>query len=140
MDHWLSNTGEDYQVDVGAMRSALPGFDELISSAVAAGAGGNHFDTGWRAADTGLNNLDYYYAIYNFQYRVTGGRDSGGGVHYWVQVFKRYNFGTPAEGGSDVFIGAKGVGVTVSQADLSRPNTLGKARDFNLVGTELFHR
>ena len=54
--------------------------------------------------------------------------------------FRRYNFGTPAEGRNDVFSGAKGVGVMVGQADLSRLNTFGKARGFNLVGTQLFHR
>ena len=111
----------------------------LISSAVTAGAG-DYFDTGWQRTKTGLNNVNYYYAIYNFQYRVTGGRDCGGGVHYWVHVVKRHNFGTPAEGRDDVFIGAQGVGVTVSQENLTRLNTLGKARDVNLVGTELFHR
>lgn len=100
------------------------------------------FTTGWRTTRTGNGDANWFLALNGFQYRVTGSTVGSGAdkkAEYWVQVYKRYNWGTDSEGRDDVYWPRKSLpAIHVRQADWARLNTVGLARDYDTSGSAFF--
>ncbi len=138
MDHWLSNTGDDFELDVRQMRKELPDFDYTVDDYLQKQKG-KRFNSGWQRTNTGNQNRDWYFAVNNFQYRVSGG-SSGGKQWYWLQVYKRYNYGTVEEGRRDLYLPNKDMTIMhIHQPEFARLHTLGLARDYDAVGSDFFY-
>ncbi|MES4901262.1 MULTISPECIES: hypothetical protein [unclassified Streptomyces] len=143
--HWLSNSGEAATINPLKMMDDLPELKRLVGQEVKPG----RFDSGWKS-DKVSRHLsldggdsaqvrDWYYALNGYQYRVRGNVVDDNGVlkgTVTVDIYKRYNFGNPAGG---VHRGDVGKGpVKLSQNDLAHLNTVGLARDFDVVGHETY--
>jgi hypothetical protein len=98
------------------------------------------FDSGWKQTNTGEENTNWYYAMYNFRYKISGRRSGDGSkAQCWVQVYKRYNRGTEVEGRSDLYY--KKLGVTlvhVRQPDWAHLHTVGLVKDYDASGSASF--
>jgi RHS repeat-associated protein len=139
LTHWLSNTGDPYELDVNQMLKEMPKFKKEIQFELGKLKGKGNFDSGWKLTDTGNEDPDWYFAVNNFQYRVTGRTGSDGKSQYWLQVYKRYNFGTEEEGRNDVFFPNKDLTLTrVHQPDWAHLHTVGLARDYDASGSGFF--
>ncbi|WP_432587772.1 hypothetical protein ABVG11_20920 [Streptomyces sp. HD1123-B1] len=143
--HWLSNSGEAATINPVQMMNDLPEFKKAVGQEIRPGK----FDSGWKEDKVSRHlNLpgggsprvrDWYYALNGYQYRVRGDVVDDGGVlkgTVTVDIYKRYNWGNPAGGDHRNDVG-KGP-VKISQNDLAHLNTVGLARDFDVVGHETY--
>jgi hypothetical protein len=155
--HYLYGNGEDYQVDPKTLMHDVPSFGQDVNDFVAAHQGQGAFDSGWinthtdirdtQGNVTGQQSLDWYYAMHDWRYRVTGtsitGADGSTNTQYTVEVFKPYVFGSPR---SDINIplvtplskNLPGGPVTLSQDSIQNLNTVGLARNFTVTGSSTF--
>lgn len=148
--HYLYGNGEDYQIDPSKLMHDVPGFGQAVNSYVAGQQGKGSFDSGWINTNTditdaqgnvtGQQSLDWYYAMHDWRYRVSGtsipAADGSTSTQYTVDVFKPYVFGSPR---SDINIpftrNLPGGPVTLPQDDIQHLNTVGLARNFDVVGS-----
>lgn len=145
LQHWLSNSGEAATINPAQMMNDLPELKRQIALQIKPG----RFDSGWKS-DAVHRHLrlpggdspkvrDWYYALNGYQYRVRGNVvDDHGDLKgtVTVDIYKRYNWGNPAGG---VHRGDVGKGpLKISQNDLAHLNTVGLARDFDVVGHETY--
>jgi RHS repeat-associated protein len=145
-EHWLANTGNPYQLDVNQMLRDLDNFNTIVQAYVRESSEGSRrkssFDSGWLSIDTGNANKNWYFAVNNFQYRISGrtiGSGSSAKTHYWVQVYKRYNFGTEEEGRRDLELPNKNLTlIHLRQPDLAHLHTVGLARDYDAMGSAFY--
>lgn len=155
--HYLYGNGEDYHVDPKALMHDVPGFGQAVNDFVAQHQGQGSFDSGWINTNTditdaqgnvtGQQSLDWYYAMHDWRYRVTGSSvplpDGSNSTQYTVDVFKPYVFGSPR---SDINIplvtplskDLPGGPVKLSQDAIQHLNTVGLARNFTVVGSGTF--
>ncbi|HEX3649754.1 MAG TPA: hypothetical protein VHV49_15120 [Pseudonocardiaceae bacterium] len=157
--HYLYGNGEDYQVDPKQLMRDVPSFGQAVDNFVAQHQGQGSFDSGWINTNTditdaqgnvtGQQSLDWYYAMHDWRYRVTGNSvtlpDGTSSTQYDVDVFKPYVFGSPR---SDINIplvtplskNLPGGPVTLPQDSIQHLNTVGLARNFTVVGTSSLTR
>lgn len=151
--HYLYGNGEDYTVDPSKLMHDVPSFGQAVDGYVASQQGKGAFDSGWINTNTditdangnvtGQQSLDWYYAMHDWRYRVTGtsvtGDDGTTSTQYSVDVFKPYVFGSPR---SDINIpftrNLPGGPLTLKQDDIQHLNTVGLARNFDVTGTSSF--
>lgn len=155
--HYLYGNGQDYPVDPKALMHDVPGFGQAVDDFVARHQGQGAFDSGWTNTNTditdaqghvtGQQSLDWYYAMHDWRYRVTGtsvtAADGSVNTQYTVDVFKPYVFGSPR---SDINIplvtplskDLPGGPIRLPQDAIQHLNTVGLARNFNVVGTATF--
>ncbi|WP_246486158.1 RHS repeat-associated core domain-containing protein [Kribbella qitaiheensis] len=141
LTHWLGHTGDPFEFDVDQMLKEMPKFSKEVQFELGKlkRKGKGSFDSGWKLTDTGNEDPDWYFAVNNFQYRVTGRNGSDGKSQYWLQVYKRYNFGTEEEGRNDVLFPNKDFTLTrVHQPDWAHLHTVGLARDYDATGSGFF--
>jgi hypothetical protein len=150
--HYLDGGGADYVVDVNALMNEVPGFAAAVLAYVADQAGKKSFDssdtyehtinisTDTDAKDASghliQQNYDWYYAMHDFRYRVTGhseNPDGTGNIHYTVEVSKSYVFHPDHP---DLKI--PHTGLVVKQGDIAHLNTTGNATDFYIKGAAEF--
>jgi hypothetical protein len=145
--HYLHGNGEDYQVDPGKIMKDVPSFQRDVDAFVDSHRGTGSFDSGWLNTNTditdsqgnvtGQQSLDWYYAMHDWRYRVTGKSIVEDGLtltDYKVEVFKPYVFGSPR---SDVNIPV--FGGHLPQDDIQHLNATGLARNFYVTGSRSFH-
>jgi hypothetical protein len=151
--HYLYGDGSDYQVNPSTLMHDVPGFGQAVNNYVAGQQGTGTFDSGWINTNTDITNaqgnvtgqqsLDWYYAMHDWRYRVTGtsttAADGSISTQYSVDVFKPYVFGSPR---SDINIpytrNLPGGPMTLQQDDIQHLNTVGLAHNFNVTGTSTF--
>ncbi|GAA4848677.1 hypothetical protein [Saccharopolyspora rosea] len=138
-EHYLSATGEPYEVNPAAMLNDIPQFKRDVDGTLSniRSQPDGTFSTAWTSTAPNLDddtrgNLDWYYALNHFQYRLVGEKQ-GGEITYHVEVKKRYDFGTPSEHRRD-FDGPIPPLTHIEQADAAYLNTTGKAKDFDVHG------
>ncbi|GAA3486552.1 DNRLRE domain-containing protein [Streptomyces cremeus] len=141
LSHWLGNSGKSYKVDPIGMLRDIPRFREDVAKQLErARIGGKAvFDSGWQKTradeEDGESSLDWYYALNNFQYRVSGTNLRKQGMTYTVQVRKRYDWGIPSEKRNDLKQSFLWVDVNVQQAEVAHLHTAGMAQDFDVYGS-----
>ncbi|MCI2424162.1 hypothetical protein MOQ72_42890 [Saccharopolyspora sp. K220] len=135
LEHWLDGSGKPYEVDTQKMLKDMPQFQKDVNAdltEVKKGQDGK-FETEWSDSrpdlDDGPSNLNWYYALNNFEYRLVGEKQ-GDEVTYQVEVRKQYDWGTPSEHRADLEKGP----VHLEQADIAHLNSVGFARDFQVHG------
>jgi hypothetical protein len=140
-DHYLRANGEPVNVEVDRMLHDVPAFRKDVDrtlDTVRQGPDGR-FTTEWESSAPDLKDgdpsLNWYYALNNFRYRLVGVKN-GDQITYHVEIYKRYDFGIPSEHRRDLEKRIQGISVFgVHQADVSRLNMVGKAKDFYVYGT-----
>ncbi|WP_435241127.1 hypothetical protein [Streptomyces cucumeris] len=143
--HWLANSGDAVTINPAQMMNDLPKFKAKVGQEIKPG----RFDSGWKSDSVarqlggpsggGQSVRDWYYALNGYQYRVRGNVVEDDGVlkgTVTVDIYKRYNWGNPAGGEHRNDVG-KGP-VKISQNDLAHLNTVGLARDFDVIGHETY--
>ncbi|WP_416529646.1 DNRLRE domain-containing protein [Streptomyces coelicoflavus] len=141
LSHWLGNSGDAYEVDPEAMLSDIPRFREDVTKYLQKERieGNATFDSGWLRTradeEDGESSLDWYYALNNFQFRVTGSNQRKYGMTYTVQVRKRYDWGVPSEKRNDLKQSFLWVDIDVQQAEVAHLHTVGLAQDFDVYGS-----
>jgi RHS repeat-associated protein len=141
LSHWLGNSGDPYEVDPEAMMRDIPRFRRDVTRYLegARAEGNATFDSGWLRTradeEDGESSLDWYYALNNFQFRVTGTNQRKFGTTYTVQVRKRYDWGVPSEHRNDLKQSFLWVDVDVQQAEVAHLHTVGLAQDFDVYGS-----
>ena len=137
LGHYQDNTGTDFTIDPSQLMQDVPSFQRDVAAYVAAHPGA--FDSGWINTNTditdangnvtGQQSMDWYYALHDWRYRITGTTDN-----YTVQVYKPYVFGSPR---SDLNIPliTKWTGMRLPQNDVEHLNAAGIARNFVVTGT-----
>ena len=151
--HYLYGNGEDYKVDPSKLMADVPSFGQAVNSYVAGQQGKGAFDSGWINTNTditdangnvtGQQSLDWYYAMHDWRYRVTGdsvtGADGTTSTQYTVDVFKPYVFGSPRSDINVPFTRNLPDGpFTLKQDDIQHLNTVGLARNFDVTGSSTF--
>lgn len=154
--HYLDGSGTDYQIDPSKLMRDVPSFNREVNDFVAAHRGTvGTFDSGWINTNTDIydsahkhvvdqESYDWYYAMHDWRYRVSGRSiDFGDGnivTDYTVDVYKPYIFGSPRgninlPGSGHLPFGPYPV---LKQDDIEHLNTVGLARNFNVVGSSSF--
>ncbi len=148
LDHYLGNSGSTVTVDPKQLMTDNPSFGQRIGDTVAANAGQSTFDSGWvnYNADlhdasgkfNGSESYDWYYAMHDFRYRVTGTNvvDASGQTitNYNVDVYKPYIFGGPNRSPLTI----PHTGIKLSQDDMQGLHDAGLAQDFLITGSSSF--
>ena len=135
LDNFLDGSGSSMSVDPVEMLDDLRSFRTLVRDQVSGESEGSVFDSGWQGASVDFgssgDDLDWYYAFYHYEYRVSGTLES-----YDVEVRKEYNWGIPSEGKANLSFEKFGVTwMDVPQPAVSRLNSVGLARDFDVYGS-----
>jgi hypothetical protein len=142
--HFLDNTGTPVPADPQHIMNDVPKFRNLVYDALLT-QGNYAFDTGWTNTDveddtTGIaQSEDWYYALNDFRYRVTGrGYVSGDQqvVDYSVGLLKPYVFGQ--SGGLFRKPIHLPLGITIDQQQLANLHTTGLAQNFIVQGVTHF--
>ncbi len=141
LQHFLDNSGKTVEAPVDTMLDDVPQFQRDVDSTlddVRKGPDGP-FTTEWSSTapnlkDKGNGNLDWYYALNHFQYRLVGEKVNGQ-IEYHVEIQKRYDWGIPSEHRADLAQESMLLDVHYEQADIARLNSVGLARDFDVKGT-----
>ncbi|MDJ0347569.1 RHS repeat-associated core domain-containing protein [Streptomyces sp. H10-C2] len=137
LQHWMENSGDDYEVDPSTMINEIPNFKKTVASYLAGvSKSRNHiFDSGWQGTRSvesdGGKSLDWFYALNHFQWRVSGTKLTREGIVYNLEVRKRYDWGVPSEHRDDL----NGAWIHFNQPELAHLHTVGMARDFNVYGS-----
>lgn len=130
----------------------VPSFQRDVDAFVAAHQGAGSFDSGWvntntdisdaRDNVTGQQSLDWYYALHDWRYRVTGSSTVVNGqpkTDYTVDVYKPYVFGAPRSGLNIPGV-TKMTGIRLDQDHIQHLNAAGLARNFVVTGRRTYHR
>ncbi|MFE2579624.1 RHS repeat-associated core domain-containing protein [Streptomyces sp. NPDC059378] len=147
MEHWMENGGETVELNVADMMNSLSYMRKQVGEKIKLG----HFDSGWKPSSVadgktqgmnkGADADDYYFALNGYQYRVRGdtvmkrGQITG---TVTVDVYKRYNWGNIAGGKPRKDLGY-GPFRPLKQNDLAHLNSVGLARDFDVIGHQTFN-
>ncbi|TDD06918.1 hypothetical protein E1181_11540 [Saccharopolyspora terrae] len=135
LQHWLDGSGKPYEVNAQKMLDDMPNFQKDVNEDLAEVKKGEDgsFATSWSDSkpnpDDGPKNLNWYYALNHFEYRLVGEKH-GDQVDYRVEVRKEYDWGTPSEHRSNVEKGP----IEMEQADIAHLHSAGMARDFHVHG------
>jgi hypothetical protein len=136
LKHYIDNSGEPYTVDADRMLKDLPQFQKDVNETLKSvrELPDGKFTTDWGSTapnleDGGSGNLNWYYALNHFQYRLVGEKHDGE-ITYHVEVQKRYDWGIPSEHRRPLEKGP----IDFEQADLARLNLVGEAKDFDVRG------
>lgn len=149
LSHYLDATGTDYKIDPSKLMQDVPSFQKQVQNIVNSHLGQGPFQSAWQNANTdlrgpngqyqGQQNLDWFWGMHDWRYQVTGNSviDPSGNIttQYTVDVFKPYIFGAPR---SDIPVPGTGGSITVTQDQIENLNTVGLARNFNIVGSSTF--
>jgi hypothetical protein len=137
-DHYLDGSGKPVNIDANRLLNDSPTFQQDVNSSLGdvRKMPDGTFQTPWKGSSSPANqNLNWYYALNNFQYRLVGEKH-GGQIQYHVEVQKRYDWGVPTEHRRDL---PKNVGPVslghFEQSQLARLNQIGAAKDFDVHGT-----
>ncbi|MBP2056094.1 hypothetical protein J2Z21_009111 [Streptomyces griseochromogenes] len=139
LQHWLDNVGSDYQVDPMQILRDCPSSEYAIkvnAALAAARAKDGPFDSGWHNVEIkGQDNLDWYWALHDVQYRVSSTQTYDASGHkittVRVQIWKRYAFGNEGDKNrTDIPTPLGGI----PQSKISQLHDLGLARNYNVVG------
>ncbi|MGW2721536.1 hypothetical protein [Streptomyces sp. NPDC001492] len=139
--HYLDGSGKTVEVEPQQMMRDIPQFhrdvDKTLEQDVRKRPDGP-FTTEWgstapNTAD-GDSSMDWYYALNHFQYRLVGEKH-GDEITYQVEVNKRYDWGVPSEHRRTQEKFGGPFKMELEQADLAHLNSVGLARDFDVVGT-----
>ncbi|WP_405003705.1 hypothetical protein OHV13_04270 [Kitasatospora purpeofusca] len=138
VQHWLKASGEPFGLNPSSMISEIPNFKNNVKTYLADAAGGKGaFDSGWQKTRSvpsdGASSAGWFYALNNFQWRATGVSQGGAVAEYKLEVRKRYDWGTPSEGRDDL----NKVWIHMTQPEIAHLNTVGLARDFDVVGSSM---
>lgn len=138
LDHYLDGSGTPVNIDANRLLNDSPTFKQDVNASLAEvrKMPDGTFATQWSGSSSPANqNLNWYYALNNFQYRLVGEKH-GGQITYHVEVQKRYDWGVPTEhrGDLDKNVGPVPV-VHIEQSEVARLNALGLAKDFDVHGT-----
>jgi hypothetical protein len=138
LDHYLDGSGKPVDIDANRLLNDSPTFKQDVNATLGdvRKLPDGPFQTGWKGSSSPANqNLNWYYALNNFQYRVVGEKH-GGQVSYHVEVQKRYDWGVPTEHRRDL---DKNLGpvpvVHLEQSEVARLNQVGRAKDFDVHGS-----
>jgi hypothetical protein len=155
--HYLDNTGTDYTVDPGTLMHDVPSFQQAVDGYVGQQQTPGHFDSGWTNFGTDVtdaqgnlvsgsngklaqDSMDWYYGLHHWRYDVSGdttlNTDGSTSTNYTVQLFKPYVFhgaDLNLPGGISDLTGLK-----FPQSMIQHLNTVGMARNFNVVGSGTF--
>jgi len=148
LDHYLGNSGSTVNVDPKQLMTDNPSFGQKVSDTVAANRGQSTFDSGWvnynadlhdaNGKFNGSESYDWYYAMHDFRYRVTGTNtvDASGQTvtNYNVDVYKPYIFGGPNRSPLTI----PHTGIKLSQDDMQGLHDAGLAQDFLITGRSTF--
>lgn len=138
LDHYLDGSGKPVTIDANRLLNDSPTFKQDVNSSLGdiRKMPDGPFQTAWKPSSSPANqNLNWYYALNNFQYRVVGEKH-GGQINYHVEVQKRYDWGVPTEHRRDLDAKPGGVPVVhLEQSQVARLNQLGLGKDFDVHGT-----
>jgi hypothetical protein len=135
LKHYIDNTGEPYTVDADRMLKDVPQFQRDVDTTLAQvrKMPDGKFETDWGTTapnlNDGGNNLNWYYALNHFEYRMVGEKHDGQ-ITYHVEVQKRYDWGIPSEHRRPL----DGGPIEFEQADIAPLNLVGEASDFDVHG------
>ncbi|MGI8666669.1 MAG: hypothetical protein ACR2N4_11655 [Jatrophihabitans sp.] len=141
LSHYLDNTGTNASVDPSQIMKDVPSFNKTVTDYMASQPPGASFDSGWHNANTdvrrpdgsfgGTQSSDWFYAMHDFRYKVTGTADS-----YTVDVYKPYIFGGPNRAPLTI----PHTGIQQSQDSIQGLHDAGLAQDFIITGSSHFGR
>jgi hypothetical protein len=155
--HYLDDTGTDYTVDPGQLMHDVPSFQQQVDGYVGQQQTPGHFDSGWTNFGTDVtdaqgnlvsgangklaqDSMDWYYGLHHWRYDVSGdtalNADGSTSTNYTVQLYKPYVFH-----GADLNLpgGVSDLtGLKFPQSMIQHLNTVGMARNFDVVGTGAF--
>jgi hypothetical protein len=138
LDHYLDGSGKPVTIDANRLLNDSSTFKQDVNTTLGEvrKMPDGTFQTGWNSSSAPAGkNLNWYYALNNFQYRVVGEKH-GGQIKYHVEVQKRYDWGVPTEHRRDLDYKPGGVPlIHLEQAEVAQLNALGKAKDFDVHGT-----
>jgi hypothetical protein len=133
LDHYLDAGGEPVDIDANRLLADVPTFQQDVNSTLGdvRKLPDGPFTTEWKNSSSPADeNLNWYYALNNFDYRVVGEKH-GDQITYHVEVEKRYDWGIPSEHRRDLDKGP----IHIEQSDVARLNAVGKAKDFDVHGS-----
>jgi hypothetical protein len=133
LDHYLNGNGEPVNIDANRLLNDDPTFKQDVNTTLGdiKKLPDGPFTTDWKNSSSPADkNLNWYYALNNFDYRVVGEKH-GDQITYHVEVEKRYDWGVPSEHRRDLDKGP----VHFEQSDISRLNLVGKGKDFDVHGS-----
>ncbi|WP_395298785.1 RHS repeat-associated core domain-containing protein [Kitasatospora hibisci] len=138
LQHWLDVSGTPIELHPDSMLNEIPNFKKGVEEYLTDFASGkDQFDFGWQNAQAvetdGTSSVGWFYALNNFQWRVTGVNRRKGGAEYKLEIRKRYDWGTPSEGRDNVHK----MWIDMSQPEMAHLNMVGLARDFDVVGSSM---
>ncbi|WP_329119589.1 hypothetical protein [Streptomyces sp. NBC_01465] len=142
VQHYLDGSGKTVEVEPQQLMKDIPAFQKDVDKTLATDVRkrpDGPFTTEWQSSapdpKDGDKSMDWYYALNHIQYRTVGEKH-GDTITYHVEVQKRYDWGTPSEHRRTQHSGMpKPFNTDLEQADIAHLNTVGTARDFNVVGT-----
>jgi hypothetical protein len=133
LDHYLDADGGPVDIDANRLLNDVPKFKNDVNTTlddIRKGPDGP-FTTEWKNTSSPADqNLNWYYALNNFDYRVVGEKH-GDQITYHVEVEKRYDWGVPSEHRRDLDKGP----IHFEQSEIARLNMVGKAKDFDVRGS-----
>lgn len=133
LDHYLDGSGDPYKIDADRLLKDVPKFQGDVNTTLADIRKGpdGPFTTKWLDSSSPHDqNLNWYYGLNNFEYRVVGEKH-GDQITYHVEVQKRYDWGIPSEHRRDL----ERFPVHFEQSEIARLNMTGNAKDFDVTGT-----
>jgi hypothetical protein len=133
LDHFLDGGGEPVEIDANRLLNDVPKFKQDVAATLGdvKNLPDGPFTTEWKNTSSPADqNLNWYYALNNFDYRVVGEKH-GDQITYHVEVEKRYDWGVPSEHRRDLDKGP----IHFEQSDVARLNMTGKAKDFDVHGS-----
>ena len=133
LEHYLDASGDPVRIDANRLLKDVPTFQSAVNGTLGdvRALPDGPFQTAWKPTSSPANvNLNWYYALNNFSYRVVGEKH-GNQLTYHVEVQKRYDWGIPSEHRRDLDKGP----IHFEQAELARLNAVGRAKDFDVHGS-----
>ncbi|MEV7601815.1 RHS repeat-associated core domain-containing protein [Kitasatospora sp. NPDC089797] len=134
--HYLDASGTPFELHPDSMMNEIPAFKNDVKKYLTGDAAGKEtFDSGWQRSRAnekdGDSSIGWFYALNNFQWRVSGVNRKDGGPEYKLEIRKRYDWGTPSEG-RDLL---HKLHIKVTQPEIAHLNTVGLAQDFDVFGS-----
>ncbi|MFF0415165.1 RHS repeat-associated core domain-containing protein [Kitasatospora sp. NPDC004745] len=138
LQHWMDASGTPFELHPDSMMGEIPNFKNDVKKYLTGDAAGKgRFDSGWQVTRSvekdGGSSIGWFYALNNFQWRVTGVNGGSGGPEYKLEIRKRYDWGTPSEGRDRVHK----MQIDMTQPEMAHLNTVGLARDFDVFGSSM---
>jgi hypothetical protein len=132
LDHYLDGGGEPVNIDANRLLNDSPTFKQDVDASLGdvRRLPDGQFITPWKGSSSPASqNLNWYYALNNFEYRLVGEKH-GGTITYHVDVAKRYDWGIPSEHRRSLDEGP----IHLEQSDIARLNMVGMGKDFDVHG------